>query len=127
MLAWPACMTDSWPACAAGARGWPRLWFPTLVNTCTTASLCSALAPPQIQNEQITAVLKKVEGEADLVARQVEETVERQSRLAEVLAKLARSLEHTEGQVRCTGPWLGLGQAGWGLCVRRGEVQGRRA
>jgi len=53
----------------------------------------------QVANEAVTAVLKKVEGEAGFINRQIEACLEKQGKLAEVLAKLSRSLEHTEGQI----------------------------
>jgi chromosome segregation ATPase len=54
----------------------------------------------QLANESVTAVLKKVEAEAGFVTQQIEAATEKQSRLSEVLVKLARSLEHTEEQIR---------------------------
>jgi len=56
----------------------------------------------QVQNEALTAVLKKVEGESMFVAKQIESLLEKQGRLQEVYAKLAKSLDHTEEQVRRT-------------------------
>jgi len=54
----------------------------------------------QIQNEQVMAVLRKVEGEAGHVAKNIEGAVEKQERLQEVLLKLTRSLAHTEEQIK---------------------------
>lgn len=56
----------------------------------------------QVQNEQLTSVLKKVEGESLFVGKQIEGMMERQERLQEMYSKLAKSLEHTEKQVSRT-------------------------
>ena len=53
----------------------------------------------QVQNEQLTAILKKVEGESQFVAKQIAGMLEKGERLQEVYSKLARSLEQTESQV----------------------------
>ncbi len=53
----------------------------------------------QIQNEQLTSILKKVEAESQFVAKQIEGMVEKGARLQEVYSKLAKSLEYTEQQV----------------------------
>ena len=55
--------------------------------------------PSQVQNEQLTSILRKVEGESEFVGRQVAGMLEKGERLQEVYSKLAKSLEHTEGQV----------------------------
>ncbi|GFH23762.1 flagellar-associated protein 172 [Haematococcus lacustris] len=53
----------------------------------------------QLANEAVTAVLKKVEAESGFISQQVEATLEKQSRLSEVLVKLTKSLDHTEQQI----------------------------
>jgi hypothetical protein len=53
----------------------------------------------QIQNEQLTSILKKVEGESQFVSKQIETMQEKGARLQEVYSKLAKSLEYTEQQV----------------------------
>ncbi|KAG2423494.1 hypothetical protein HXX76_015242 [Chlamydomonas incerta] len=53
----------------------------------------------QLQHEALTAVVRKVEGDAAFVQKQIEGAQERQARLQEILAKLAKSLEHTEAEV----------------------------
>lgn len=54
----------------------------------------------QIKNEQLTAVLKKVEGEAQFIIKQIEACVEKQQRLQEMFSKLHKSLDTTEEQLR---------------------------
>lgn len=56
----------------------------------------------QIQNESLTSLLKKVEAESQFVAKQIETSIEKQQRLQDVFSKLAKSLEHTEEQIRRT-------------------------
>ncbi|GFR48625.1 hypothetical protein Agub_g10540 [Astrephomene gubernaculifera] len=53
----------------------------------------------QLKHEALTAVVRKVEGDAVFVQKQIEAAQERQARLQEILAKLAKSLEHTEAEV----------------------------
>ena len=60
---------------------------------------CSPTSHLQVQNEQLTAILKKVEGESQFVAKQIAGMLEKGERLQEVYSKLARSLEQTESQV----------------------------
>ena len=60
------------------------------------------IAKEQIKNEQMTALLRKVEAESGFITKQIEASVERQGRLQEVFAKLAKSLEHTEEQIKRT-------------------------
>eukprot|EP00798_Chlamydomonas_sp_ICE-L_P001679 gene1679-33074_t len=56
----------------------------------------------QIQNEALTSVLKKVEAESQFLSKQIETCVEKQQRLQDVFSKLAKSLEHTEVQIKKT-------------------------
>lgn len=53
----------------------------------------------QLSNEALVSVVRKVEGDAAFVQKQIEGAQERQARLSEVMAKLVRSLEHTEAEV----------------------------
>ncbi|PNH05352.1 Coiled-coil domain-containing protein 40 [Tetrabaena socialis] len=53
----------------------------------------------QLKHESLTAVVRKVEGDAMFVQKQIEGAQERQARLQEILTKLAKSLEHTETEV----------------------------
>ncbi|KAG2494199.1 hypothetical protein HYH03_007557 [Edaphochlamys debaryana] len=53
----------------------------------------------QLKHESLTAVVRKVEGDAAFIQKQIEGAQEKQARLQEVLSKLAKSLEHTEAEV----------------------------
>ncbi|GLC36058.1 hypothetical protein PLESTB_000533200 [Pleodorina starrii] len=53
----------------------------------------------QLKHEALTAVVRKVEGDSVFVQKQIEAAQEKQSRLQEIMAKLAKSLEHTEAEV----------------------------
>ncbi|KAF6257749.1 hypothetical protein COO60DRAFT_1639651 [Scenedesmus sp. NREL 46B-D3] len=54
----------------------------------------------QIKNEQLSVIVRKVQGESEYVLKQAAASVEKQERLAALLAKLSRSLEHTEERMR---------------------------
>lgn len=54
----------------------------------------------QIKNEQLSVIVRKVQGESEYVLKQAAASVEKQERLAALLAKLSRSLEHTEERTR---------------------------
>jgi len=56
----------------------------------------------QLKNEQLTGVLRKLEGDQQFIVKQSETATEKQSRLQELLTKLSKSLEHTEEQLRRT-------------------------
>ena len=73
--------------------------FPSPPLTQAPCTPCALLSLPQVQNEQLTSILRKVEGESEFVGRQVAGMLEKGERLQEVYSKLAKSLEHTEGQV----------------------------
>ncbi|GIL43650.1 hypothetical protein Vafri_1318 [Volvox africanus] len=53
----------------------------------------------QVKHESLTAVVRKVEGDAVFVQKQIEAAQERQARLQEIMSKLAKSLEHTEAEI----------------------------
>ncbi|GBF90586.1 hypothetical protein Rsub_03158 [Raphidocelis subcapitata] len=57
----------------------------------------------QIANEQLDAIARKAEAEADAVSRQVATFVERQERVSEEIDKLAASLGETEERLRRAG------------------------
>eukprot|EP00877_Chromochloris_zofingiensis_P014228 jgi/Chrzof1/9059/Cz03g34170.t1 len=54
----------------------------------------------QLRNEQLTAVVRKVEGESDFVSKQISIMVEKQDRLSDQLEKLSKSLEQTEDRLK---------------------------
>jgi hypothetical protein len=54
----------------------------------------------QIKIEQLSAIVRKVQGESEYVLKQAAASVEKQERLAAQLAKLSKSLEQTEERIR---------------------------
>ena len=54
----------------------------------------------QIQNEQLTSVLKKLEGESEFLKKQLAQSLEKKDRLYETHMKLSNSLEQTEKTVQ---------------------------
>eukprot|EP00775_Hariotina_reticulata_P007189 gene7189-7403_t len=54
----------------------------------------------QIKNEQLSSVVRKVQGEGEFLLKQTGFAVEKQERLAAQLAKLTRSLEQTEENIK---------------------------
>lgn len=56
----------------------------------------------QLKNEQLTGMLRKAEGESEFLRKRVEAMIEKQEALQELMAKLAKSLELTEGQLAKT-------------------------
>lgn len=50
----------------------------------------------QGKNEQLTSVLKKVEGERDFLVKTIHQLLERQDRIKDQYLKLSKSLEQTE-------------------------------
>ncbi len=70
-----------------------------LALTLTPPHVCLS-QHPQIRNEQLSSIVRKMEGEADYVSKNVSAMVERQQRLSEQLDKLGRSLEQTEERLK---------------------------
>eukprot|EP00879_Flechtneria_rotunda_P033179 GHRR01036724.1.p1 GENE.GHRR01036724.1~~GHRR01036724.1.p1 ORF type:complete len:546 (+),score=242.57 GHRR01036724.1:177-1814(+) len=56
----------------------------------------------QIRNEQLSAVVHKLQGESEFALKQTAASVEKQERLAAQLSKLAKSLEQTEEKIKRT-------------------------
>eukprot|EP00878_Enallax_costatus_P030136 GHUV01032788.1.p1 GENE.GHUV01032788.1~~GHUV01032788.1.p1 ORF type:complete len:692 (+),score=266.59 GHUV01032788.1:452-2527(+) len=54
----------------------------------------------QIQNEQLSGIVRKLQGKTEFVLKQAQASVERQERLSAQLAKLTKSLEQTEDKIR---------------------------
>lgn len=66
----------------------------------TLAWPLSALSALQIRNEQLSNIVHKVQGECDFVLKQASTAAEKQETLAAQLAKLTKSLEQTEDEIR---------------------------
>lgn len=76
-----------------------------LAASCTIVAVLAAanstgVADMQLRNEQLTAVVRKVEGESDFVSKQISIMVEKQDRLSDQLEKLSKSLEQTEDRLK---------------------------
>lgn len=56
--------------------------------------------PLQIRNEQLSNIVRKVQGECDYVLKQAASAAEKQETLAGQLAKLTKSLEQTEESIK---------------------------
>lgn len=54
----------------------------------------------QIRNEQLSNIVRKVQGECEFVLRQASTAAEKQELLAAQLAKLTKSLEQTEDRIK---------------------------
>jgi hypothetical protein len=66
----------------------------------SAAILTITAANLQIKNEQLSGIVRKVQGESEYVLKQAAASVEKQERLAAQLAKLSKSLEQTEERIR---------------------------
>lgn len=64
----------------------------------------------QIRNEQLSGIVRKLQGETEFVLKQAQSSVEKQERLAAQLAKLSKSLEQTEEIIKRAGL---EGKVGW--------------
>lgn len=56
----------------------------------------------QIRNEQLSNIVRKVQGECEFVLKQASTAAEKQETLAAQLAKLTKSLEQTEERIKKT-------------------------
>jgi protein-arginine kinase activator protein McsA len=54
----------------------------------------------QIRNEQLSNIVRKVQGECEFVLKQASAAAEKQEALAAQLAKLTKSLEQTEERIK---------------------------
>lgn len=54
----------------------------------------------QIKNEQLSNIVRKVQGECEFVLKQASAAAEKQELLAAQLAKLTKSLEQTEERIK---------------------------
>jgi septal ring factor EnvC (AmiA/AmiB activator) len=64
---------------------------------CACAVCCLLL---QIRNEQLTNIVRKVQGECEFVLKQASTAAEKQEVLAAQMAKLTKSLEQTEERIK---------------------------
>lgn len=64
---------------------------------CAYAVCCLLL---QIRNEQLTNIVRKVQGECEFVLKQASTAAEKQEVLAAQMAKLTKSLEQTEERIK---------------------------
>lgn len=55
---------------------------------------------PQIKNEQLSNIVRKVQGECEFVLKQASAAAEKQEILAAQLTKLTKSLEQTEERIK---------------------------
>lgn len=58
------------------------------------------ISKEQIRNEQLTLVVKRVEGESDFLTKQIAIMAERQEKLQETMMKLQKSLEATDEKLK---------------------------
>lgn len=72
----------------------------TTLLVLAAATLAATAAHLQIKNEQLSGIVRKVQGESEYVLKQAAASVEKQERLAAQLAKLSKSLEQTEERIR---------------------------
>lgn len=61
---------------------------------------CAMCVCLQIRNEQLTNIVRKVQGECEFVLKQASTAAEKQEVLAAQLAKLTKSLEQTEERIK---------------------------
>lgn len=64
----------------------------------------------QLKNEQLTSILKKVEGESEFLMKNISTLREKHERLQDTFAKLQKSLEQTEEGMRRTEMELKVGR-----------------
>jgi len=69
---------------------------------CLASIYCFLHVALQVKNEQLSSIVRKVQGEGEFLLKQTAVAVEKQERLAAQLGKLTRSLEQTEENIKRT-------------------------